>query len=747
LPNSRQADSSAQDGTGLLRGLRDRRRLRERRVVQDGAGIPAGLRDRRQLRERRAVRDDAAMPGGLRIWTRSSRAGLILLALLLVPVLWQDMPVVGAMRLGWLDVYQALAPRARRSAPVVIVAIDEASLAHFGQWPWPRNLVAELINGIRAAGPASIGVDLLLPEADRTSPELLATAIAGVNPALARRLESLPHHDAVLAASIKAAPVALGIAGVESGTPAATAALAPSLQKGGEAAPFLRHFASALRSLPEIDAAARGHGLLSADTEGGVMRRVPMVAMIGATPVLPLSLEMLRVASGEPLFAVYSDKTGVRAVGIGDLIVPTQPDGRLWVHYTPHDESRFVSAAEVLMGRADGAELESKLVLVGVTGLGLIDYQTTPLGERMPGIEIHAQVLENVFDGSLLSRPRWAPWLEAAALLVLGVLLVYSVPRLAPLKSGVLLALLLGALAAAGFALYKGADLLIDASVPGAALALLVAAMLAATLAEANAQRKLLREVAARIAGELDAARRIQIGILPRPESAFPGERRFELFALMESAREVGGDLYDFFMLDADRLFFLIGDVSGKGLPASIFMAVSKALCKNAILRRGERVDEMLREASTEIARENPESLFVTAFAGVLDARTGLVQYCSAGHDAPFLLVSGSGEIVRLEAGGGPPLCVIEGYAYAAAEHRLRRGDLICLFTDGVTEAINAAGELYGHARLRAVLDRARGAASMAVVGEAIRDDVQEFVAGAEVADDLALLILRWNGA
>ncbi|MGB7541496.1 MAG: CHASE2 domain-containing protein, partial [Burkholderiales bacterium] len=637
--------------------------------------------------------------------------------------------------------------RERRSAPAVIVAIDEASLKRFGQWPWPRNLVAKLIDAIRAAGPAAIGVDILFPEPDRLSPEQLATSIAGVNPALARRLEALPHHDAILAAAIKAAPVALGIAGVETGTPAATAALAPSLQKGGDAAPFLRRYASALRSLPEIDAAARAHGLLSADTEGGVVRRVPMVAMIGAMPVLPLSLETLRVASGNSLFTVYSGKAGVQAVGIGDLIVPTQPDGRVWVHYAPHDAARFVSAADVLMGRADSAELESKIVLVGITGIGLIDDRTTPLGERMPGVEIHAQVLENAFDGSLLSRPRWAPWAEAAALLLFGVLLVYAVPRFAPLRSFMLLALLLGALAAAGFASYKSADLLIDASVPGAALALLFAAMLAATLAEANAQRKLLREAAARIAGELDAARRIQIGILPRPESAFPGERRFELFASMESAREVGGDLYDFFMLDADRLFFLIGDVSGKGLPASIFMAVSKALCKSAVLRRGRRVEEMLSEASTEIARENPEGLFVTAFAGVLDARTGLLQYCSAGHDAPFLLASAGGEITRLDAGGGPPLCVVEGYAYAAAEHRVRRGDLMCLFTDGVTEAMNAAGELYGAARLRAVLEHARGAASMAAVGEAIRADVQRFVAGADVADDLALLTLRWNGA
>src|SRR5229473_1318098 len=222
---------------------------------------------------------------------------------------------------------------------------------------------------------------------------------------------------------------------------------------------------------------------------------------------------------------------------------------RLWVHYTPHDASRYISASDVLRGEVDHAQLERKLVLVGVTGLGLIDYQTTPLGERMPGIEIHAQVLENIFDGALLMRPRWAAWVEGLTLFVVGLVVVCSVPRLSPGRSTILLVLFLITLGAAGFGAYRVAGLLLDASVPGAAIAFLFAAMLVETLAEANAQRKLLqerlqreRESAARLAGELDAARRIQMGSLPRPELAFPAEHRFEISAAMEPAREVGGD-------------------------------------------------------------------------------------------------------------------------------------------------------------------------------------------------------------
>jgi len=684
---------------------------------------------------------------------RGVRHGLILLAVLLVPVVWENMPVVGAMRLAWLDGYQKLSPRYRRSAPAIIVAVDEGSLDRFGQWPWPRSLVARLIDEITASGPAAIGVDILFPEPDRLSPEWLAPSVASADPKLAERLAKLPRHDAILSASIRAAPAVLGIAGLETGSISETAPVTPSLQKNPGALVALRRYPAALRSLPEIDAAAKGHGLLSADTEAGVVRRVPMVALVGATPVLPLSLETLRVASGEPLFVLRGSASGVDAVSIGDLSVPTQPDGRVWVHYTPHDADRFISAAEVMEGTVDPARLERKLVLVGVTGLGLVDWQSTPLGERMPGIEIHAQVLENIFDGALLVRPWWAHWVEGFAFIVAGLVVVCGVPLLSPGRSTALVILVLAALGLAGFAAYQGGQLLLDASVPGAAAAFLLAAMLIETLSEANAQKKSLqdrlqheREAAARLAGELDAARRIQMGILPRPESVFPRERRFEIAASMEPAREVGGDLYDFFMLDDERLFFLVGDVSGKGLPASIFMAVSKALCKSAALRRAQPIQELLQEANAEIARENPESLFVTAFAGVLDARTGRLEYCNAGHEPPFALAP-RGRIARLTSGGGPPLCVLDGFAYVPAAYPMEPEGIVCVVSDGVTEAMNESGELYGTGRLERALSLAEASGSPAAIVDSIKADVSRFVGNAEVADDLTLLVLRWNGS
>jgi serine phosphatase RsbU (regulator of sigma subunit) len=175
-------------------------------------------------------------------------------------------------------------------------------------------------------------------------------------------------------------------------------------------------------------------------------------------------------------------------------------------------------------------------------------------------------------------------------------------------------------------------------------------------------------------------------------------------------------------------------------------MAVSKSLYKSTALRRHDAVAGMMREANAEISRDNSTGLFVTVFAGVLDVDTGALEYCSAGHDPPYLLSRRGGAPVRVGDSNGPPLCVMEGFGYTASRHQLWPGDALCLVTDGVTEAMNRAGELYGRARLEALLAATPCAAGAAAVAAAIRDDVARFVAGAAPADDLAIMVLQWDG-
>jgi len=669
-------------------------------------------------------------------------------ALLLMP----DPGPLPPMRFGAFDFYQTHFPRVRTSAPAVIIAIDEKSLARVGQWPWPRDTMAQLITRLAAREPAAIGVDILFAEPDRVSPDRLAEVFRARDPLVADRLAKMRPNDTLLAESIKNAPVVMGVADTDLPV-TGDFPRAPSRQTG-PAAP-LHKFKAELRSLPELDRAASGHGFLNAEPDYGVVRRVQLAALYGdnPAPMLSLTMECLRVASGEAFFNLDSDARGLQQIRIGDVAVPTQVDGSLWVHYSPPDRDRYVSAVDVLEGRDDPPLIAQKIALLGVTGLGLVDQQITSRGERMPGIEIHAQVLENIFENSLLRRPAWAHFAEALVFALLAAVVILGVPRVPPRRSVAIPLACWTVAAASGLGAYYWNRLLFDPATLIAGINLLYGIMVSATLVAIDLERRDLaarlateREAAARVAGELCAANRIQTRMLPDPDTVLTDEHRIEIYAHMRPAREVGGDLYDFFPLPDDRLFVLVGDVAGKGLPAAMFMAVSKALAKSSTLRETTGLEHLMSVVNTEISRDNPEDLFVTLIALIIDLNTGRLEYCNAGHEPP-LLIGRDGRARILNDGGGPPICVMADFPYEIAGAACAPDDLIVLTSDGITEAMNPGGELYGRDRLQALLQSpALFASDVGAIGRELLANVQSFEAGAEPADDQTVLVVRWRG-
>jgi CHASE2 domain-containing sensor protein len=173
----------------------------------------------------------------------------------------------------------------------------------------------------------------------------------------------------------------LGIAGLEGGGPQTTGRLTPARVYGGDPLPAVQRFGALLRSLDEIDGAAAGHGLLNGDRDARVVRRIPLVAAVGSVLVPTFGLEMLRVAVKVPALAARVGPGGLQAVSVGDLVIPTDPDGRVWLHYSRHDPARVVAAADVLGGRVGPDRFEGRLVLIGATAFGLSDYQATPVSD------------------------------------------------------------------------------------------------------------------------------------------------------------------------------------------------------------------------------------------------------------------------------------------------------------------------------------------------------------------------------
>jgi serine phosphatase RsbU (regulator of sigma subunit)/CHASE2 domain-containing sensor protein len=661
---------------------------------------------------------------------------------------------------AWFDVYQRIDPRPYEALPVTVVAIDEASLARYGQWPWPRSTLAALVAAIERERPKAIGLDILMPEPDRLSPERVLAGAAQGDALLAQRIAALPSNDATLARAIVDARAVVPLAGIDEaggrsfrGPPFVVVDRSHGAAQA--VATRVPWYAGALVNIDPIERAAAGHGVISAGRAGNVVRRLPLVVRIGDRFAPSLALELLRVAIGAPAVRVLADGPSLEAVGVGDFVVPTEADGALRIHFSSRDKRRLVSAAAVLDGNISPARLTDQLVLIGADAVAIGDYQATPLGVRMPGTEIHAQMLENIVGGGTLSRPAYAPIAEAATFVVLGLLLAWVVPRWAPWRATLAA---IGAIAlpiVAGIAAFVAFGRVLDAAGPALALAVLFAALQSLTLADARRVRGSLQRVvqeqrrkAAYIEGELDAAKRIQAGYLPGAD-ALRDEPRVEVAAAMMPARDVGGDLYDFFVLDAHRVFFMIGDVSGKGLSSSLFMAVSKALCKSVVLRTPDASSgELMRAANAEISRDNGEMLFVAACTCVLDLRSGELGWCNAGHENPYLLPANDEATLRLVEGGGPPLCVVDGFAYEGAVRRLAAGDVVLLVTDGVADAQDRTGAAFGAARVDAAIARWRhGERSARALVDILCADVRAFAAGAIAADDVTVLALRWKGA
>ncbi len=398
-------------------------------------------------------------------------------------------------RLALFDLYQRTMPRYRDSDPVKIVAIDNASLTAIGQWPWPRQIDAQLIRKILDQHPAAVGVDLLWSEPDRESPEQWLKQADDLPPSVADALRQLPSHDSLLRDALKAGPVTIGLGTLDKG-PNTAGPLPPVREIGGAAEKWnlLPDFGGALRSVPELDRAAPGHGLLSVTPDpDGAYRRLPMFSVVGGRLTPNFALEMLRLAVKSPSIDLYPKDHGIQGIGIRDLELPTQFDGSIWINFSPRDDRRFFSAVDVLNGRVPADEFEQRLVLIGVTALGQgSDMRMTPLG-FMHGTEIHAQLLENIIAGRLAHRPEWARIGEPALTLILGMILIAALPAVRPRWQITLAGSSLLLLAVLGFNLWRLDLALVDVATPMIGQGLVVIAFIGGSFTEADSQRRRLR--------------------------------------------------------------------------------------------------------------------------------------------------------------------------------------------------------------------------------------------------------------
>lgn len=383
------------------------------------------------------------------------------------------------------DSYQWLKPRQSAGAPVVIVDIDEASIAALGQWPWPRSLLARLVDNLGAAGAAAIAFDIVFPEPDRTSLENAVAALrkAGGSVELPESMEGFDN-DRSFAAAIGRNPVVTGLVFSQESSGSPPAPKAGFAFGGTDPRSYLRPVGGALANLAEFDRAASGIGFFSfPPAADGVVRRVPVVEASGGALYPLLAVEALRVAQGAGSLVIRSTgasgeaETGepaMTALKVGAFDVPTGPEGGLFLYYSGAGPEARLPAASVINANAgeDGLQdaIEGRIVLVGTSAVGLRDLVATPLASGVPGVFVHAEAIDQILGQTYLARPDWAPGAEFVLAITLSLFVLFLVPYVAP-SIGALVTLLVAALIG-GISWFAFADyrLLIDPILPAASV-------------------------------------------------------------------------------------------------------------------------------------------------------------------------------------------------------------------------------------------------------------------------------------
>ncbi len=506
----------------------------------------------------RSLKDQFLRGGGRGPWWKLRFSTIIALSVLVLGIGGRvfDVGWVELARVKTFDLYQRIAPRAPESYGVGIVDIDEKSLLEIGQWPWPRTVIADLINRLADGKAAVVGFDMVFPEYDRMSPDLVATAIRGADQETLASLKKLPRNEDVMAAAMKRIPTVVGQVGLFSELPEGreppTVKTSVKGLFGGDPRAFLLQYVAYMGNVQELEDAATGHGFFTVwDEEDGVVRRVPLVARIDKDIRPALTVEMLRAAFGGNMVFTKKDDAGLSHIGLqtrqGNFEIPTDGNGRIWVHFanpdaynSPDNSGRlYVSATDIINRRVPAEKLAGRLFVVGTSAVGLLDIRATPIAGRLPGVEVHANILETILAANThkghraqeivqkikedakdngikltpqklaqaanaeiskirdeefyLKYPNYANSVELAMILFAGLFMTIMIPRLGPMLTLSGIALAGGLLVGLSWYLYREHLLLIDVTYPGIVTMALYSVLTFANYTREAAEKKQVR--------------------------------------------------------------------------------------------------------------------------------------------------------------------------------------------------------------------------------------------------------------
>ena len=617
---------------------------------------------------------------------------LFILLFLLIALKNANPGFVKAISFLSFDLYQKIFPLKKESSQVVIIDIDEKSLKKFGQFPWNRSVFARIIENVNIAEPKAIGFDVFFSEKDKQSPEEIIKSY-NLIPTDVNQIQKIKGHDEILREELERSNSVIAVLGsnVSSHGTYDRSAKAKFLSKGGDPKEFTFSFPYSIGSLEKLEKSAKGLGSISfLDQTDGIIRSLPLILRFANKLYPTLGLEMIRVGSKQKNIFVELDEVGIKKVSARPFKISSDPNGLFWIRYKQSQKSQYISASSVYEKKFEESFFREKYVLIGASAQGLFDIVKTPLGATVPGVEVHANVIENILDNSYLIRNPNVYIFELLFSIIIVFITFYFSQNIKPKYSLLIFFSSVISVILIGFVFFLLRSELIDFSYPIFMVTVIFLAGLyfrflkENELAITNLQKQAVLKKERELAGEVQ-------------KRLFPETKKFEKFVYAKNipARDVSGDYYDIIEINENEFYFTLADVSGKGVRSGMLMAKASSIFRT-LANLSLPLEKNVYLVNNEIVEAKFKGMFVTAVFGKMNVLSGEIEIINAGHENIMLLdESKNFEFIKADL---PPIGILK---YPNEKMVIKRNINIknktfIVYSDGVTEGYLKNGQMLG---------------------------------------------------
>ena len=590
------------------------------------------------------------------------------------------------------DLYQKVFPLNKQTSEVIIIDIDEKSLGQFGQFPWNRSIFAKIIENVNATKPKAIGFDIFFTEKDKQSPEEIISAY-NLIPTDVAELQNIKGPDEIFREQLEKSKSVIAVLGssVSSHGTYDRSAKAKFLSKGGDPKEFTYSFPYSIGSLEKLEKSAKGLGSISfLDQTDGIIRSLPLIVRFNEKLYPTMGLEMVRVGNDQKNLYVELNEVGITRISSRPHRISSDPNGIIWIRYKKSQKNQYISASSVFDGKFDNKLFKDKYVLIGASAQGLFDLVKTPLGVTIPGVEVHANVIENILDQSYLIRNPNTYVFELLFSIIVACVTFFFSQRIKPKFS---LSIFFGSfilVVAIGFSIFLFRSELIDISYPIFMLTVTFLTGLYFRFVEENKIALANLQKEAKLLKERELAGEVQ-------KSLFPDISRFEnfIYATNVPARDVSGDYFDVVNVNKTEYFFTLADVSGKGIKAGMYMAKASSIFRT-LSNLSYPLEKVVFGVNNELVAAKFKGMFVTAVFGKFNIDTGDVTFVNAGHESIMVFDRNKKfDFIKSEL---PPIGIVKYFTETMVKSKTinLKDKTFVVYTDGVTEGYLRNGEELG---------------------------------------------------